>query len=62
MTNKTTANPGTKTPTSGLYDLIGPRGGNTGRQCDSTQGNPLPPTPQAGQKWQLNTPARHTDE
>ncbi len=53
--------PGTTTPRSGIYDKVGPRGGNTGQQADSTKGNPLPPTDKPGETWRLNTPARHKD-
>lgn len=34
---------------SGIYDKVGPRGGNTGQQADSTKGNPLPPTDRPGE-------------
>jgi len=54
-----TYTPGTPTPRSGIYDKVGPRGGNTGQQADSTKGNPLPPSARPGETWRLNTPARH---
>jgi hypothetical protein len=35
---------GIPTPRSGIYEQVGPRGGRTNEQADSTRGNPLPPT------------------
>lgn len=35
---------GQKTPVSGQYKVIGPRGGNKGREVTSTKGNTLPPS------------------
>ena len=51
--------PGTPTPESGIYDLVGPRGGKTGEQVTSTEGKPLPPTPIPGQGYVINEPAKH---
>jgi hypothetical protein len=51
--------PGTETPRSGLYDKIGPRGGDTGEQVSSTKGKPLPPTDKTGETWKLTKPAHH---
>lgn len=56
---RTTYRPGTPTPRSGIYEQVGPRGGRTGEQIDSTQGNPLPPTDKHGQEWILVMPAHH---
>ena len=50
--------PGTPTPKSGIYEQVGPRGGATGAQADSTKGNPLPPAPK-GRTWDLVKPAHH---
>jgi hypothetical protein len=37
---------GTPTPRSGIYEQVGPRGGRTNEQADSTRGNPYhPPLP-----------------
>jgi hypothetical protein len=52
--------PGTPTPRSGIYEQIGPRGGRTGEQADSTRGHPLPPAPK-GHTWILVDPAHHKD-
>jgi len=43
--------PGTPAPISGQYAIVGPRGGRTGDERTSTQGHPLPPTPQSGQGY-----------
>ncbi len=45
--------PGTTTPKSGQYEVVGPRGGRTGEERTSTKGNPLPPTPKPGQRYDL---------
>jgi hypothetical protein len=51
--------PGTPTPRSGIYEQVGPRGGRTGEQADSTRGKPLPPTEKPGNTWILVDPAKH---
>lgn len=50
--------PGTRTPRSGIYEQLGPRGGRTGQQADSTKGHPLPPAPK-GNSWTLVDSAKH---
>ncbi|MFB9164154.1 hypothetical protein [Arthrobacter psychrochitiniphilus] len=57
MTKKLT--PGTKAPASGLYDIKGPRGRDTGVQRTVVKGEPFPPTPGRGLAYQLNTPANN---
>lgn len=51
--------PGSPAPKSGIYEQVGPRGGKTGEQADSTRGKPLPPTEKAGMTWNLVKPAHH---
>lgn len=51
--------PGRPAPASGLYDVIGPRGGDTGKQVTSVEGHPLPPTPKPGQSYKLVRPAKN---
>ena len=51
--------PGTRAPVSGIYERIGPRGGRTGEEADSTRGKPLPPTETRGSTWTLRRPAHH---
>jgi hypothetical protein len=45
--------PGDKAPRSGEYEIIGPRGGGTGKERTVVRGHPLPPTPKAGQSYTL---------
>jgi hypothetical protein len=54
--------PGTPAPKSGLYEKIGPRGGRTGEEADSTRGKPLPPTQKSGETWALVRPAHHKNK
>ncbi len=50
--------PGTKTPVSGQYERIGPRGGRTGAEVTSVKGNPLPPG-KKGERFRLVDRTRH---
>jgi YjzC-like protein len=43
--------PGQKAPASGLYPVIGPRGGNSGREVTVTKGEPMPPPQKAGETY-----------
>jgi len=54
-----TYKPGQQAPRSGQYGIIGPRGGDTGKERTVTKGEPLPPTPQKGQTYKLNDPTKH---
>lgn len=45
--------PGTPAPASGQYEIIGPRGGKTGDERTVVRGEPLPPTPKAGEGYRL---------
>ena len=54
-----TLKPGQPAPKSGIYDMVGPRGGHTGEQVVSTHNKPLPPTVKPGQGYQLAKPANH---
>jgi hypothetical protein len=42
-----------------LYEQIGPRGGRTGEEADSTRGKPLPPMSGVATQWSLVRPAHH---
>lgn len=45
---------GSTTPKSGQYEVVEPRGGRReGLEVTSIEGNPLPPTPEAGLKYAL---------
>lgn len=56
---KPTFSPGQIADVSGQYEIIGPRGGRTGMERTVTQGEPLPPTPEAGQHYILVDRTRH---
>jgi len=43
--------PGNTAPASAQYEIVGPRGGSTHQERTVTKGEPLPPTPQAGQRY-----------
>lgn len=51
--------PGDRTPASGQYEIVGPRGGHTGKEVTSTKDHPMPPTPQAGQGYVLVDPTKN---
>ena len=56
---KRVLSPGTLAPRSGIYEQVGPRGGKTGEQADSTRGKPLPPTDRGNKGWTLVKAAHH---
>ncbi|MFT5366060.1 MAG: hypothetical protein ACI8V2_001002 [Candidatus Latescibacterota bacterium] len=43
--------PGHKAPVSGQYEIVGPRGGKTGREVTVIKGEPLPPSKKSGQAY-----------
>ncbi len=45
--------PGESAPASGLYELIGPRGGHTGKERTVVKGEALPPTPKPGMTYRI---------
>jgi hypothetical protein len=47
MTTQRVYRPGEKAPVSGEYEIIGPRGGDTGKERTSIQGERLPPDAEA---------------
>lgn len=51
--------PGQTAKRSGQYEIIGPRGGHTGKERTVTKGEPLPPTPQKGMSYKMVDPTRH---
>ncbi len=51
--------PGQKAPKSGQYEIVGRRGGRTREERTVTRGEPMPPTPQSGQKYVLVDPTKH---
>lgn len=48
-----TYKPGQIAEYSGQYEIIGPRGGETGKERTVVKGEPLPPPPEAGQRYKL---------
>lgn len=48
-----TYKPGETAPASGQYEIIGPRGGATGKERTVTKGEPLPPTPAPDQTYRI---------
>jgi len=48
--------PGSEAPEAGVYQLVGPRGRRTGTKRTLERGEPLPPTPEEGQRWRLLDP------
>jgi hypothetical protein len=50
---------GEKAPNSGQYEIVGPRGGKTGKERTVVRGEPFPPTPESGQGYILNDPTKN---
>lgn len=55
----TTYKPGQTAQRSGQYEIIGQRGGETGKERTVTRGEPLPPTPKPGQTYKLADPTKN---
>ena len=53
-----TLKPGQRAPVSGVYEIVGPHGGATGKGHTVVRGVPLPPTPKPGQSYVIHRPAR----
>jgi len=51
--------PGQIAPRSGEYEIIGPRGGDTGKERTVVRGAPMPPTPKPGQSYVMHRPAHN---
>lgn len=51
--------PGERATRSGQYDIVGPRGGQTGEERTVTRGEPLPPTPKPGQRYVIADPTKN---
>lgn len=58
MASKPPLKPGTPTPVSGQYKVVGPRGGDRDREVTSTEGNPLPPAAK-GEGYLLTDATKH---
>ncbi|MCE5248884.1 hypothetical protein LLG96_01550 [bacterium] len=51
--------PGTDTPISGQYAVVGPRGGKTGVEITAVEGKRMPPTPEKGMGYVLVDETKH---
>ena len=51
--------PGEKADRSGQYEIVGPRGGKTGKERTVVKGEPLPPTEKPGQGYILVDPTNN---
>jgi hypothetical protein len=51
--------PGEVAPVSGLYEIIGPRGGHTGVERTVPKGDVLPPTPEPGMSYEISERAHN---
>lgn len=56
---KPTYKPGQTAPVSGQYPIVGPRGGDTGKERTVVKGEPMPPTPKAGQGYGKPDKTKH---
>ena len=56
---KETHKPGEKAKDSGQYPIVGPRGGDTGKERTVTKGEPFPPTPKKGQGYGTPDKTKH---
>ena len=51
--------PGEPAARSGQYAIVGPRGGDTGKERTAVRGKTLPPTPKPGQAYRLADPTKN---
>ena len=51
--------PGQKAKISGQYEIVGPRGGHTGKERTIAKNETFPPTPQPRQKYKLVDKTKH---
>jgi len=56
---KNTFKPGQAVPRSGQYEVIGPRGGETGIEVTCVKGKTLPPILKLGSSYKLVDPTKH---
>lgn len=55
----TVIKPGEEVPASGQYEIIGSRGGETGKEVTLVKGKPAPPTPKKNQRLKLVDPTNN---
>jgi hypothetical protein len=53
-----TFKPGQEALKSGQYEIIGPKGGETGKERTVVKGEPFPPTPKSGETYKLVDPTK----
>jgi len=58
MSKKKIYKPGERPEASGIYDIIGPRGGVTRHQRTHVKGKPFPSTPRPGEGYRLKDKTR----
>ncbi|MHC1781458.1 MAG: hypothetical protein AB9891_01625 [Anaerolineaceae bacterium] len=51
---------GQKASISGQYEIVGPKGGGTGKEVTVVKGEPLPPTPKSGQGFVIVDKTKHS--
>jgi len=51
--------PGQRAPLSGQYAVVGPRGGNSGKEITAVKGGTLPPSPKPGSTYVPVDPTRN---
>ncbi|MGN6710714.1 YjzC family protein [Anaerocolumna jejuensis] len=51
--------PGQSAPKSGQYEVVGPRGGHTGKEVTLPKGHTAPPTQKPGQSYNLVDPTKN---
>jgi len=51
--------PGQKVRQSDQYEIIGPRGGDTGKERTLVKEKPFPPMPRSGQRYELVDKTKH---
>lgn len=56
---KNTLKPGQNVPQYGQYEIIEPRGGETGEEITGVKGKTLPPTPKPGSTYRLVDLTKH---
>jgi len=59
MGRKEDHKPGEICPTSGQWEILGPKGGRTRKERTVVEGEPFPPTPERGQKFRLVDRTKH---
>lgn len=59
MSKAESLKPGQTVEKSGQYEIVGPKGGGTGKERTMSRGETAPPTPESGQKFRLVDPTKN---